>query len=64
MKILTKNDNFKTIEVTFTDLQNLVDIFKTLEDRDFKTSYQITDDDYSTMSEFNLKIFEEEQHLN
>ncbi|MBC1969935.1 hypothetical protein [Listeria marthii] len=64
MKILTKNDNFKTIEVTFADLQNLADIFKTLEDRDFKISYQIMDDDYSTISESNFKIFEEERHLN
>ncbi|MBC2062165.1 hypothetical protein [Listeria marthii] len=64
MKILTKNDNFKTIEVTFADLQNLADIFKTLEDRDFKISYQIMEDDYSTISEANFKIFEEERHLN
>ncbi|EAD1150159.1 hypothetical protein AR000_15180, partial [Listeria monocytogenes] len=63
MKILTKNDNFKTIEVTFANLQSLADIFKSLEVRDFKVCYQITYDDYSTVSEPNLKIFEEERYL-
>ncbi|EAE6945579.1 hypothetical protein BHY50_14015 [Listeria monocytogenes] len=64
MKILTENDNFKTIEVTFANLQNLADIFKALEARDFKICYQITYDDDSTVSEPNLKIFEEKRYLN
>ncbi|ECB9807508.1 hypothetical protein FL877_15020 [Listeria monocytogenes] len=64
MKTLTKNDNFKTIEVTFANLQNLADVFEALEARDFKICYQITYDDDSTVSEPNLKIFEEKRYLN
>lgn len=63
MKILTKNRSFKPVEVTFPNLQQLADIFKALEASNFKISYEVTYNDYSTVSEQNVGIFENVRYL-